>query len=128
MNTSLLRKAFAVGAALAFVMAIGFLVAGPVLADWFGLPAQLLMWVGIAIVPLVLLLAYSARRPIRGLAILVIVINTLWVAGSILVAVAHWPTLTIAGIAMLMGQCVVVAVVTTVEVVAVLSRPLSPAS
>jgi len=86
------------------------LAAGP-LADWLGVPAALLRYAGLSLLPFAALVAYLATReaPPRGAVWAVIVLNALWAADSILLLAGGWVGPTALGYAFIIAQALVVA-------------------
>jgi hypothetical protein len=94
------------------------------LQDWLGVPAALLRYAGWCLVPfagLLLLLARSQRLA-PGAVVAVIVLNGLWVVGSVVVLLAGVVVQPSAlGHAFVLGQAVAVAVLAEMETIALRS-------
>jgi len=94
------------------------LAAAP-LEDWLGVPATLLRYAGWCLIPfagLLVLLARSQALP-AGAVVGVIVLNGLWVVGSIVVLLAEVIQPSALGYAFVVGQAVVVALLAEMETV-----------
>ncbi|WP_157015114.1 hypothetical protein [Mesorhizobium xinjiangense] len=109
--TPFLRKALLadalVSGAAAFVMAAGAGVLDPLT----GLPAALLFWAGLALIPFVLVLAVVARRETVSRLVLIdiIAINALWVAGSFAILLAGAVAPNLLGYVFVAAQALTVA-------------------
>lgn len=108
--------------ALLLLSASGFL------APLFGLPAGLLWWVAIIMVPFLLLLGLTARRDSVPASVipLIIALNLAWVAASALLLVSRIVTPTALGYGFVIGQAVAVALFAELQYVA-LRRAAAPA-
>lgn len=120
----LLRLALRVDAVATGLNGAGYLVAAPLLDELLGLPAGLLIGVG------VFLLGFAAavwtagtRTPINtGAAGTVVAANLLWVAASATGAATGWSTPTTVGTVWIVLQAVVVAAFATVQAFALYGR------
>jgi hypothetical protein len=83
------------------------------LSAWLGLPAALLFWAGVVLLPCAVLMLVAARRPGAGLVKLVVLGNAAWVAASVLVLLVLDPTPL--GVAFVAAQAVVVAALAWLE-------------
>lgn len=111
-NWSLLRVALMADAIASGSMGV-LLVAGTApLADWLGLPPALLREVGLLLIPYAGLLAYLAGRATtpRLSARTIVAGNVLWVAGSVLLLASDMVSPTALGIAFVIAQALVVAI------------------
>jgi hypothetical protein len=94
--------------------ATGALMAGaaPILESWLGLPAALLRFAGIALLPFAGVVGWLALQasPARAGVQAIIAANFAWVAGSILLLLAGGVNPTTLGIAFVIFQAVVVGV------------------
>jgi hypothetical protein len=119
-NWSLLRLALLADAiasgAMGVLLAAG---AGP-LADWFGLPHLLLREVGSLLIPYAGLLGYLASRAVtpRLPAMLIVAGNALWIAGSLLLLTLDLVSPTAPGIAFVIGQALIVAILAEAQFIA----------
>jgi hypothetical protein len=82
-----------------------------------GIPAALLRWAGLALIPFAALLVYLAtrERTPRGGVSTVIGLNAAWVAASVLLVVSGWVALTTLGTAFVLAQAAAVAGLSLVE-------------
>jgi hypothetical protein len=87
------------------------LAGASVLTSWLGVPAPLMRYAGLILLPFAAMVLYLARTPLvsRAGVRLVIALNVAWVAASILVLVAGWIEPTTLGMAFVIFQAVVVA-------------------
>ena len=99
----------AIGGALA--LGAGFV------ADWLGLPAGLLRAAGLVLLPFAAFVLFAARRPIlsRSDVRLIIGCNAAWVAGSVLLLIGGFAAPTALGIAFVIAQAAVVAIMAELE-------------
>ena len=113
----LLRLALQVDAVVTGLNGAGYLAAAPLLDELLGLPAGLLVGVGVFLLGFAAAVwAAGARMPIStGAAGTVVVANLLWVAASATVAATGWSTPTTVGTVWIVLQAVVVAAFTTVQ-------------
>ena len=92
--------------------ATGALMAGaaPILESWLGLPAPLLRFAGVALLPFAALVGWLALQtsPARAGVQAIVAANFAWVAASILLLVAGGLNPTALGIAFVIFQAVVV--------------------
>lgn len=97
-RSRLLRRFLLVNSAFSGASGLVFAAAGPHLDELFGLPALVpAREVGLALLPFALAVAWIATRPgVRGPALAIIALDLLWVAGSVLLALAA-STLTALG-------------------------------
>ncbi|MGW6504668.1 hypothetical protein [Nonomuraea angiospora] len=94
-----------------------YLSAAAVFGSMFGLPADVLVPVGVFLVVFAGFLLYLASRPVvnRAAVVTVIAINVVWVIVSAEVLIAGWFPLTGLGIALVIAQAVVVAGFTSLQ-------------
>ncbi|WP_119300418.1 hypothetical protein [Dongia deserti] len=111
-NWSLLRLALLADAIASGAMGVLLAAAAAPLADWLGLPLVLLRLVGLILIPYAGLLAYLGTRQAtsRLPAQLIVAGNVLWVAGSILLLVTDLFSPTTLGMAFVIAQALVVAI------------------
>ena len=92
--------------------ATGAVMAGaaPILESWLGLPAPLLRFAGIALLPFAAVVGWLALQtsPARAAVQAIVAANFAWVAASILLLVAGGVNPTALGIAFVIFQAVVV--------------------
>jgi hypothetical protein len=112
-----LRKVLIVDAVVSGAAGLLMAAGAPLLSPLLGLPADLLFWAGVALLPFVALLIAVARRgeASRLLLIDIIAINALWVAASfgLLVSGAVAPTLL--GYAFVITQALTVALLAELQ-------------
>lgn len=112
-----LRKALVIDAAASGGMGLGLLLAGRSLAAPLGLPPALLSWSGAFLVPFALFLVWLSRRPAipRPVILTVIIGNALWIAASAAILLTGWVAPTTAGLVLVIGQALAVAVFVDLE-------------
>lgn len=93
-----------------------FLGAG-LLASLLQLPEALLRYAGLILLPWFAFVAYIATRdsPPRSAVWAVIVINTLWVAGSIVLLLSGWVAPNALGVAFVIAQALVVGILAEMQ-------------
>lgn len=101
-------------AAMGLVLDLG---AGPI-AALSGLPEKLLIFAGLALLPVAAFMVLVAWRPLPAAVWLVILGNLVWVAGSLLLLLAGWAAPNALGVAVVIGQAVAVAVLAELEYMA----------
>lgn len=99
--------------AMGLLLALG---AGPV-GEITGLPAGLLLYAGIALLPIAAFMAVAAiPRTVSALAAWVVILgNAGWVAGSVALLVTGWVAPNALGVAFVLGQALAVAVLAKLE-------------
>ena len=110
-NSAALRRTLLLDAATSGAMGVLLLVAGGLLAGPLGLPATLLRWTGVVLIPFGGYLAWIATRAdISAEAVRAIVaLNVVWAVGTPLLLVSGWVRPTILGELFVLIQAVVVA-------------------
>lgn len=110
-SSTFLRRALMADAAVSGATGVLMLVAAGVLASLLGLPAELLRWAGIALIPFAAFVLYVARRETasRALTLAVVAMNALWAVGSIVLLLAPGIAPTAVGYVFVIGQAVAVA-------------------
>ncbi|ODT52722.1 MAG: hypothetical protein ABS59_08930 [Methylobacterium sp. SCN 67-24] len=118
-SSSFLRNVLALDAAACAATGLLLSFGAGALAGLLGFPAEFLRGAGLVLLPCAAVLAFLASRVrLPRLAIhAVIGINILWVADSILTLVSGWFQPNALGIAFVLAQAAVVAVVTELEVI-----------
>jgi uncharacterized protein (DUF1330 family) len=99
-------------AAASGAMGLAFLtIAGP-LSGLLGLPAVMLRWVGVVLLPFAAWLAHLGSRRTRGVDAVRIVVacNVAWVAASVVALLGGWLSPTAMGTSFIIAQAAVVAV------------------
>jgi hypothetical protein len=112
-----LRRLIAVDALTCAAMGVGLLVtAGPVAAAT-EIPAALLFYAGLSLVPVAAFMAVVAAQPVTPpMAVgVVVAVNVLWVAASVLLLLGGWIAPNALGFAFVAGQALVVAVLVKLE-------------
>jgi len=106
-----LRGSMLADAVISGATGLLMLAGAGVLTSWLGVPAPLMRYAGLILLPFAAMVLYLARTPLVSPAgvRLVIALNVAWVAASILVLVAGWIEPTTLGMAFVIFQAVVVA-------------------
>lgn len=107
----LLRLALKLDAVASGGLGVLSLAAAPLLENLLGTPPALLWPVGLFLVGYAAAIWIAASRPnvSRPTAWAVVVLNLLWVVGSVVAVAAGWLTLTILGTAFVLAQAAAVA-------------------
>lgn len=118
-SSSFLRNVLALDAAACAATGLLLSFSAGALAGLLGFPAEFLRGAGLVLLPCAAALAFLASRVrLPRLAVYAVIgINILWIADSILILVAGWFQPTMLGIAFVLAQAAVVAVVTELEVI-----------
>jgi hypothetical protein len=109
---SLLRSALVVDAVISGATGFVMLLGAGLLESWLALPAALLRYAGVSLLPFAALLVYfSAREPVTpGSVRAVIALNAAWVVASVLVLVSGRIAPNALGVAFILVQAVAVAI------------------
>lgn len=110
-SSPFLRRVFMLDAGVSGASALLLVAAAGALAGPLGLSETLLRWLGIAFLPWAAFLVWLASKdtPPRQLVWFVIALNAIWVVDCVLVLLLGWIAPTSLGIAVVIGQAVVVA-------------------
>ena len=111
-SSSLLIKVLLIDAGVSGATGIGMFTAAGPLAELLGLPAGLLRWAGLALVPFAAFLLWLARRsPVpRGATLAVVAANLLWTLASVGLLLSGRVAPTLLGTVFTLGQALAVAV------------------
>ena len=114
-----LRRVLAADAATCAATGVLLLAGGSLLERLLGLPAALLVSAGLSLLPCAAFIAFVATREImpRAAVWTIIVLNALWVVGSILLLTNGGLAPTALGIAFVLAQAAVVAILAELEYV-----------
>lgn len=106
-----LRRLLLVDAAISGATGVLMLAGAAVLQGMFDLPAALIRYSGLVLLPFAAMVLYFARtqRLSRGQVWAVILMNAVWVAGSLLVLVSGWIAPNALGTAFVLVQALAVA-------------------
>lgn len=120
-STTDLRFVLAIDCFTCLAAGLLMLLGADRLAPLFGLPAPLLGWAGAALLPVAALFGWMSKRRATNRALLAVAVggNTLWVGGSLVVAIALSPTPV--GLVFLLLQAAAVALLALLE-----ARGLTP--
>jgi hypothetical protein len=110
-SSSFLRRVLYADAATSAAAATLMIAAASPLQSALGVPAALLRYSGLALLPFVVLVLHTATRPYLSTAAVwsILTLNLLWVAGSVLVMTTGWIDPTAFGNAFIAAQAIVVA-------------------
>lgn len=111
-TSSLLIKVLLIDAGLSGATGLAMFTAAGPLAELLGLPAGLLRWAGLALVPFAAFLLWLARQnPIpRGATLAVVAANLLWTLASVALLLSGRVAPSLFGTVFTLGQAVAVAV------------------
>lgn len=115
--SNLLRLALIADAAASGATALLMLAGASLIAGLLGLPADLLRYAGLILVPFVAFVAYVGTRPEipRGAAGAIVVVNFAWVAASVALLVSGAVAPTVLGYAFVLVQAVAVGVLAELQ-------------
>jgi hypothetical protein len=124
-STRFLRLVLTLDSALCALNGVAYLVGAAYLGDLFGLPAELLVTLGVFLVGVAgALLWLATRQRISRVGVGVIVaLNALWAVDSIALLAAGWYPVTAIGQAWVVVQALAVAVVAALEYVGLRRLP-----
>lgn len=128
-NWSLLRLALLADAAASGAMSVLLAAGADPLAAWFGLPVALLREVGLVLIPYAGLLIYLAGKQAtpRLPAQLIVTGNVLWVIGSIALLISGLIAPTALGMAFVIAQALIVAILAELQVMGLKRQRLAAA-
>ena len=106
--------------------ALTLVFAGP-LSGLLGLPAGLLTWAGLVLLPFATALVVASRRSPRWAGWAVVGVNVFWVADSLVLLLSGWAAPTAFGVAFVLAQAMAVAAFAGLQAAA-LRRPEALAS
>ena len=106
---SMLRPALILDAAVTGVNGVAYLAAAGPLEDLLGLPASWLRAAGAVLLAFAAVVALASRNPTAGAVRAIVAVNVLWVAGSLVFALAGWGSPETAGTVWIVLQAIVVA-------------------
>lgn len=124
-TSSFLRRVLLADAATSCASGLLMALAAVPLENMLGVPASLLRYAGLSLLPFAGLVAYLAmRRNLARPAVwAVIALNALWVADSLLLLVGGWVGPTALGYAFVIAQALVVAAFAEFEYVGLRKSP-----
>ncbi|WP_395447591.1 hypothetical protein ACHMW7_22010 [Aminobacter sp. UC22_36] len=119
--TPFLRNVLNADALVSGAAGILMMLGAPLLSPLLELPAELLFWAGLALVPFVAMLVVIARRPTVSKLVLIdiIAINALRVVGSFALLVSGLVQPNLLGIAFVAAQALAVAVFAELQFVGI---------
>ncbi|MBT1155285.1 hypothetical protein J1C56_06735 [Aminobacter anthyllidis] len=126
--TPFLRNVLHADALISGAAGLLMMLGAPLLSPLLELPAELLFWAGLALVPFVAMLVVIARRPTVSKLVMVdiIAINALWVIGSFALLFSGTIQPNLLGIAFVAAQALTVAVFAELQFVGI--RRAAPAA
>jgi hypothetical protein len=115
--SSFLRQGLLADAVITGATGLVMLFGADVLASLLALPAALLRYAGLALLPFVAYVAYVATRERlhRPAVWAVILLNALWVAASIVLLLSGWVAPNALGVVFVLVQALAVAVFTDIQ-------------
>jgi hypothetical protein len=124
-TSTFLSRALLLDAIATGVVALLLLTAGGLLADVLGLPAPLLRYAGLLLIPFVALVGWAGtrERAPRHVVRTIIAANALWVIASILLLLSGWVQPTALGYAFVIGQAAVVGVFAELQMLGLRRAP-----
>jgi len=116
---SYLRKALLADAIVSGVASAGMIAGSALVAAPFGLPAELLLWAGIACAPFVALIAFVLKGEAApaGVIFAIIAINIAWVLASLFVAFGPMFAPTLIGKVFVTAQAATVALFAELQII-----------
>lgn len=112
-----LRRTMIADAAISGTSMAILIVAAPILAATLGIPEAVLRGLGILFAPFVALLVWQVRAPSAPGALLVIVLNGLWVCASVAVLLLDVWQPTASGAAVIIVQALVVLALAEAQII-----------
>lgn len=125
--TPFLRNALRLDAGVSGAAALLLVGGASPLAPFTGLPAALLFWSGVALMPFVAALVVVARRTavLRLVLVDIVALNALWVAASFGLLASGLVQPTAPGIAFVVAQALAVAVFAVLQVIGMRRAPVA---
>ena len=119
-RASFLRWILLIDAATCVAMGLALALGAEILSAPLGLPAPLLQYSGIALLPIAAYIAWVATRKVPPSVAVAIVVagNALWIAASILLLASGWVAPSPLGSAFVIAQALAVALLDVLEYVA----------
>jgi hypothetical protein len=117
--TSYLKKALLADAAISGAAAVAMMAGSAFLPPLLGLPAELLLWAGVAMIPFVAGLALVIRQNqvAAGVIVAIIAINIAWVLASLVVAFGPAFAPTLLGKVFVVAQAATVALFAELQII-----------
>jgi hypothetical protein len=117
--SSYLKKVLIADAVISGAAAVAMMAGSTFLPGLLGLPADLLLWAGIALVPFVagLVLIVRAGAVPAGIVVGVIVVNIVWVVASLFVAFGPAFATTLFGKVFVVAQAATVALFAELQII-----------
>lgn len=118
--TPFLRKTLLLDASVSGAAAVLMIAGAHLLEPVLNLPAPLLFWAGVVIVPFVAILLFAARQPQVPYPVLIYVIaaNALWVVACFGLLLTGWVSPSLMGVAFVIAQALTVALFAELQFVA----------
>ena len=116
-GSTFLRRVLALDAVLSAVMGVVMMLAVTPLSSLLGLPASLLTWSGLSLLPFAAFAGWLATRELlpRAGVWVVVVCNAFWAVDSIVMLVSGWLDPTFLGKAFVVFQALVVALLAELQ-------------
>jgi len=110
-----LRKVLVADAVISGITGLALLVGAGPLEELFAVPAALLRVTGLILIPFAAIVLFFSTEISHSRVWAVITVNAAWVAASVLVLFSGWIQPNAFGIAFVLGQALVVAVLTELQ-------------
>jgi len=116
-GSTFLRRVLALDAVLSAVMGVVMMLAVTPLSSLLGLPASLLTWAGLSLLPFAAFAGWLATRELlpRAGVWVIVVCNAFWAVDSIVMLVSGWLDPTFLGKAFVVFQALVVALLAELQ-------------
>jgi hypothetical protein len=113
----LLRRVLTADAIISGATGIAMMLGAGTLGSLFGVPAPLLRWAGVSLIPFAAFVGVlAARESIAPVAVrAVIVANALWAVDSVLLLLTGWVEPSLLGYAFIIGQALIVAALAEIQ-------------
>jgi hypothetical protein len=117
--TPYLKKVLVADATISGAAAVAMMAGSAFLPPFLGLPAELLLWAGVALIPFVAGLALVIRqsRIAAGVIVAIISINIAWVIASLIVAFGPAFATTLFGKVFVVAQAATVALFAELQII-----------
>jgi hypothetical protein len=122
----LLRRVLLADSIISGATGVAMMIGAETLGPLFGVPAALLRWAGVSLIPFAAFVGAIATRGsvAAGAVRVVIIANLLWAADSVLLLFTGWIDPSLLGYAFIIGQAVIVAALAEVQHIGLKSATL----
>lgn len=126
LHSALLQRALAADAIVSAATAALMIAGAGWLAEFLSLPASLLRFAGLLLLPYIAFVAYTLKRSSRAGVFAIIGINVAWAAACVLLLASGWVAPNAFGVAFVIVQAVAVLLFAELQYVG-LKRPVAAA-